>query len=204
MKLERQQKDYFADRLRKRIHMEGDIGKGKPVKAFKYQKPQEKLDPYNDGFFIQFDYILDVVKEFPQVQIVFGIYRRGVQINEPKLVDLVFTEDGHDKSFTMAYFDQKHTLRKLKAHSDTMLVIELQVPERNNKYAENTMRTADKNSGEINNMKTYAWTCIDLFTSKRKTKEGAFKVPFYRPPTVLSVTKETINRYIRISPTLLY
>lgn len=45
---------------------------------------------------------------------------------------------------------------------------------------------------------------MDLFTSKRNVKEGAFKVPFYRPPTVLSVTKESISKHIRLKPTMLY
>jgi hypothetical protein len=58
----------------------------------------------------------------------------------------------------MAYFDQKHNLRKMKTHSDTLMVIELQVPNRKNAYSENAMHTADKDSGIINNMKTYAWT----------------------------------------------
>lgn len=101
-----------------------------PVKGSQYQPPKEKFDPYNDGFLVQFDYILNVVKEFPQLQLVYGIYRSGVQVNEPKLVDLVFTEESHDPSFSMAYFDQKHNLRKLKTHSDTMMIIELQVPDR--------------------------------------------------------------------------
>ena len=70
----------------------------------------------------------------------------------------MFTEDSHNPSFSIALFDQRHTLRKLKAHSDTMIIIELQVPEKENAYAENTMNTASKNFGEINNMKTYAWT----------------------------------------------
>lgn len=66
------------------------------------------------------------------------------------------------------------------------------------------MHTADKDSGVINSMKTYAWTCIDLFTTKRSVKEGAFKVPFYRPPTELNVTKESIGKHIRINPTMMY
>lgn len=198
VKLERKQKDYYAERLRKRIHMTGP-----PLKSIGSFKTQE-MDPYKDGFFIQFDYILDIVKEFPQVQLVFGIYRRGVQIQEPKQVDLVFTEDSHDPSFSIALFDHKTTLRKLKTHPDTMLLIELQVPEREKSYAENTMNTANKNFGEINSLKTYAWTAIDIFNSKRGLKEGAFRVPFYRPPTALSVTKEAIGKYMRITPTLLY
>ena len=73
VKMERKKKNFYAERLRKRIHMEGE-----PIKAIKsYSKPE--MDPYRDGFFVQFDYILDIVKEFPQVQLVYGIYRRGVQ-----------------------------------------------------------------------------------------------------------------------------
>ena len=197
LKRKENRKDYFANKLRQKIHMTEIPNKS-------YDKPKKELDPFKEGFIVQFDYILNIVKEFPQVQLVFGIYRRGVQIDEPKLVDVVFTEDSHDPSFSIAYFDKKNVLRKLKAHADTMLIIELQVPERKDSYAENTIHTADKNSGEINNMKTYAWTWIDLFTVKRGIKEGAFKVPFYRPPTNLSVSKENIGKYIRITPTMLY
>jgi hypothetical protein len=222
VKAERKQKDFYAERLRKRIDMGGQTLEGQymtgkhtqrqpveghslreqPVQAYKYQQKKES-DPSKDGFFIQFDYILDMVKEFPQVQLVYGVYRRGVQI-QIKFVDLVFTEDSHDPSLSLAFFDQRHTLRSLKLHSDTMLIVELQVPERDKSYANNAINTANKDAGEINNMKTYAWTCIDLFNTKRGLKEGAFKVPFYRPPTALSVTKESIGNYIRISPTLLY
>ena len=100
IKEERKRKDYFANKLRQKIYMSEA-----PNKV--YDKPKKELDPYKEGFIVQFDYILNIVKEFSQIQLVYGIYRRGVQIDEPKLVELVFTEDSHDPTFSMAYFDKK-------------------------------------------------------------------------------------------------
>ena len=155
-------------------------------------------------FIVQFDYILEIMEEFPQIQLVYGVYRQGVQVNEPKLVDIVFAETTNNPKYMTAFFDNKHSLLLVKPHPDTMLIIEFQVPDHKDVYTENKMTTADKNSGEINNMKTYAWTCIDLFTPKRRLKEGAFKVPFYTPPTALSVTKQSISKFDQIEPTMLY
>lgn len=158
IKEERKNKDYFAERIRRKLGVN-------PVPEKTYLKNQgdkkydnKEFDPYKDGFLIQFDYVTDIVEEFPQIQLVYGVYRRGVQVNEPKLVDVVFTETTNDPKYHTAFFDTKHSLRMLKPHPDTMLIIEFQVPDHKDEYTENKMTTANKNSGEINNMKTYAWS----------------------------------------------
>lgn len=53
----------------------------------------------NNGFIIYWDYILNLAKEFKRVQIVYGIYNRGLTMFEPRLVPLTETIDTTHPSF---------------------------------------------------------------------------------------------------------
>ena len=154
IKEERKHKDVYAKRIRRKLGP-NPVPEKELNKQQKLKNNDKEYDPFKDGFYVQFDYILDIIEEFPQVQLVYGVYRRGVQVNEPKMVDIVFCENSNNPAYKTAFFDTKHSLRMLKPSPDTMLIIELQVPDNKNEYTENKMTTAGKDFGEISNMKTY-------------------------------------------------
>ena len=82
----------------------------------------------SNGFIIYWDYILNLVKEFKQVQIVYGIYNRGMTLFEPRLVPLTDTIDTTHPSFSQVIFAVNHLVRDVEAHPDILLILEVQVP----------------------------------------------------------------------------
>ena len=100
---------------------------------------ERKFRP-STGFLIYWDYILNLAKEFKQVQLVYGIYNRGMTIFEPRLVPLTDTIDTTHPSFCQAIFNINHLVRDIEAHPDVLLVLEIQVP-----AARNTKKTNKSN-----------------------------------------------------------
>jgi hypothetical protein len=62
------------------------------------------------------------------VQLVYGIYNRGMTLFEPRLVPLMDTIDTTHPSFCQAIFNINHLVRDIEAHPDVLLVVEVQVP----------------------------------------------------------------------------
>jgi UDP-2,3-diacylglucosamine pyrophosphatase LpxH len=52
-----------------------------------------------EGFLVYFDFILNLLKEFKKVQIIYGIYNRGMTVFEPRLVDLTDVNDTTHPNF---------------------------------------------------------------------------------------------------------
>ena len=56
------------------------------------------------GFVVYWDYILNLIKEFKQIQIVYGIYQKGLTLFEPRLVPLSDTIDTTHPNFAQVLF----------------------------------------------------------------------------------------------------
>lgn len=76
------------------------------------------------------------------------------------------------------------------ANPDQMLVIEVQVLKKMpGENFEPEMKLSSFREQDFDydhsqdKFKTFAWTCVNLFTSKRTLLEGAFRIPLYFPPT---------------------
>ena len=82
----------------------------------------------SEGFLVYWDFILNLLKEFKKVQIIYGIYNRGMTVFEPRLVDLTDVNDTTHPNFAQVIFDINHLVRDIEAHPDSLLIFEVQVP----------------------------------------------------------------------------
>ena len=83
-----------------------------------------KYDP-QEGFLVYFDYILNLIKEFKKVQIVYGIYNWGSTVFEPRLVDLTWVNDTTHPNFSQVIYDINHWIWDVEPHPDTMFIFEI-------------------------------------------------------------------------------
>ena len=74
---------------------------------------------------IYWDYILNLAKEFKSVQIVYGIYDKGLTLFEPRLVPLTDSMDTTHPSFSQVIFNINHLIRDVEPHPDVMLIFEV-------------------------------------------------------------------------------
>jgi hypothetical protein len=51
---------------------------------------------------------------------------------------------------------------------------------------------------------TYGWTCLDLFNFKNDLKRGTYKLPLYKPPTIINLDVRDIPKLDRIKDTMLW
>lgn len=128
---------------------------------------------------------------------------------EPRLVDLTNVNDTTHPNFSQVIYDINHLVRDVESHSDTLLIFEIQTPvpkaargsvidweQKNTGYSllkEETQYRQDKFQEDPNDpnnpptFQTYAWSCIDLFNFKHELKRGTYKVPIYKPPTIINL-----------------
>ena len=74
------------------------------------------------------DYILNLVKEFKQIQIVYGIYNKGLTMFEPRLVPLTESINTTHPNFAQVIFGVNHLVRDIEPHPDILLIFEIQIP----------------------------------------------------------------------------
>ena len=86
-------------------------------------------EQYNkiEGLVLQWDYLMHL-RNVKKVQIVYGIYRRGIALYEARLVDLVRTQETGDPNYCTALFDSTHQVREISPGEETYVVVEIQVP----------------------------------------------------------------------------
>lgn len=77
---------------------------------------------------VYWDYILNLVKEFKQIQIVYGIYNKGLTMFEPRLVPLSDTIDTTHPNFAQVLFGVNHLVRDIEPNPDILLIFEIQIP----------------------------------------------------------------------------
>ena len=82
----------------------------------------------SNGFLLYWDYVLNLLKEFKHVQIVYGVYKAGMTLFEPRLVPLTDSIDTTHPSFSQVLFNVNHLVRDIEAHPDIVLILEVQVP----------------------------------------------------------------------------
>jgi len=116
-------KDNLAQWLRRDL----SLYKSNPFRLFLVEKPEQTYS-YNMGFLIYWDYILNLIKEFSEVQLVYGIYNKGLTLFEPRLVPLTETMDTTHPSFAQVVFNINHLVRDVEPHPDILLIFEIQVP----------------------------------------------------------------------------
>jgi hypothetical protein len=51
---------------------------------------------------------------------------------------------------------------------------------------------------------TYGWTCLDLFNFKTELKRGTYKIPLYKPPTIINMDPRDIPQLERIKDTMVW
>lgn len=219
-----QKKDNLAQWLRRDLEL------------FKIDKTleEEQHYRYSSGFIVYWDYILNLVKEFKQIQIVYGIYNRGLTLFEPRLVPLTDTIDTTHPNFAQAIFAVNHLVRDIEPNPDIIMIFEIQVPaQRNMTTARNSqMSTENKlhtgyllsrygklrgtGNYEFENQsqydreidttvfQTYGWSVIDLFNFKNDLKRGTYKVPIYKPPTIINLDVRDIPQLERIKDTMVW
>lgn len=181
----------------------------------------------SEGFLIYWDYILNLLKEFKKVQIVYGIYNRGSTVFEPRLVDLTDINDTTHPNFAQVIFDINHLVRDIEPHPDSLLIFEIQVPVQKTAAVEEKLN-AGANTGyrlstrarEVSKRKfdefddfdesapsmyqTYGWSVIDLYSYKHDLKRGTYKVPIYKPPTIVNLDVRDIPALDRIPDTMVW
>ena len=99
------------------------------MELFKIDRNDEELVERTyrpaSGFILYWDYVLNLVKEFKQVQIVYGIYNRSMTLFEPRLVPLTETIDTTHPNFCQVIFAVNHLARDIEAHPDILLIMEI-------------------------------------------------------------------------------
>ena len=141
---------------------------------------------------------------------------------EPRLVPLTDTIDTTHPNFCQAIFALNHLVRDIEAHPDILLILEIQVPankmgnntkksaltdqklhtgyllsrfgkiDGNGNYDfEDTDDKYDKEH-EATVFQTYGWTVLDLFNFKNELKRGTYKLPIYKPPTIINIDPRDI------------
>ena len=181
-----------------------------------------------DGFIIYWDFVLNLLKEHKKLQIIYGIYNRGMTVFEPRLVDLTNVNDTTHPNFSQVIFDINHLVRDIEAHPDSMLIFEIQVPvdqsaaiEKNRHYtAGNTGYRLSTKAKELTKRKyddfdefdgksptmfqTIGWSIVDLFNFKHDLKRGVYKVPIYKPPTLINLDFRDLANLERIPDTMVW
>lgn len=181
-----------------------------------------------EGFLVYWDFILNLLKEYKKIQIVYGIYNRGMTVFEPRLVDLTDVNDTTHPNFSQVIFDINHLIRDIEAHPDSLLIFEVQVP-----VPPTAAMKSQKVSGSINTgyrlstraremtkrrfddfddfdeknpkmFQTYGWSVVDLFSFKHDLKRGTYKVPIYKPPTIINLDFRDIPNLERIPDTMVW
>ena len=72
---------------------------------------------------------MNLLKEFQQVQIIYGVYNRGKALLQPRVVTIA---DNVETLFLrndmgIAMHDIQHMVKDIEAHPDTMLIFEIHV-----------------------------------------------------------------------------
>jgi len=57
---------------------------------------------------------------------------------------------------------------------------------------------------EANVYSTYGWSVLDLFNFKNELKRGTYKVPIYKPPTIINLDPRDIPQLERIKDTMVW
>jgi hypothetical protein len=210
-----QKKDNIAQWLRRDLNL------------FEKEATGQKYRPV-EGFLVYWDFILNLIKEFKRVQIIYGIYNRGMTVFEPRLVDLTDVNDTTHPNFAQVIFDINHLVRDIEAHPDSLLIFEVQVPVQKTAAVIHTHRESDNHTGyrlstrarqmtrrkfddfddvdenSLTMFQTYGWSVIDLFSYKHDLKRGTYKVPIYKPPTVINLDVRDIPNLDRIPDTMVW
>jgi len=209
-----QKKDNIAQWLRR------DISLFEKEASYQKYRPQE-------GFLVYWDYILNLLKEFRKVQIIYGIYNRGSTVFEPRLVELTDINDTTHPNFAQVVFDINHLVRDIEAHPDSLLIFEIQVPvpktaatTKKGESSANTGYRLSTRARQVGKRKfddfeefdetsptmfqTYGWSVIDMFSYKHDLKRGTYKVPIYKPPTIVNLDVRDIPNLERIPDTMVW
>ena len=177
------------------------------LKLFEKEAEYKKYK-HDEGFIVYWDYILNLIKEYRKVQIIYGMYDRGLTVFEPRIAELTDVNDTTHPNFCQVVFDINHLVRDIKAHPDSMLIFEIQVPIDPDAIQEKKRRYGSSNTGyklslqareifqrqydedddkDLSMYHTYAWSLIDIFNFRHKLKRGTYKVPLYKPPTIINL-----------------
>lgn len=181
-----------------------------------------------EGFLVYWDFILNLMKEFKKIQIIYGIYNRGMTVFEPRLVDLTDVNDTTHPNFAQVIFDINHLVRDIEAHPDSLLIFEVQVPVPKTAAMGTARKDTGTNTGyrlstrgrqlskrkyddfeefdenALTMFQTYGWSVIDLFSYKHDLKRGTYKVPIYKPPTIINLDVRDIPHLDRIPDTMVW
>jgi hypothetical protein len=118
-------------------------------------------------------------------------------------------------------------VRDIEPHPDSLLIFEVQVPvmktaasykksqpDTNTGYRLSTRaRQMNKrkhdnfeefDEANSNMFQTYGWSVIDLFSYKHDLKRGTYKVPIYKPPTIINLDVRDIAHLERIPDTMIW
>jgi len=197
------------------------------LSLFEKEPSSQKYRP-GEGFLIYWDFILNLLKEFKKVQIIYGVYNRGSTVFEPRLVDLTDVNDTTHPNFAQVIFDINHLVRDIEAHPDSLLIFEVQIPAPKTAAQNSTRREAEQNTGyrlstrarqvskrkfddfdeldesNLTMYQTYGWSVIDLYSYKHDLKRGKYKVPIYKPPTIINLDVRDIPQLERIPDTMIW
>ena len=174
------------------------------LKLFEREVQHQKYRT-TDGFIVYWDFVLNLPKEHKKLQIIYGIYNRGMTVFEPRLFDLTDMNNTTHPNFSQVVFDINHLIRDIQAQPDSMLIFEVQVPvdqsaaiKRNKSYTQQStgyrLSTKGKeltkrkyydfddfDSTSPTMFQTYGWSVIDLYNFEHDLKRGTYKVPIYKP-----------------------
>ena len=196
------------------------------LKLFEKEAEHKKYKQ-DEGFIVYWDFILNLIKEYRKVQIIYGMYNRGLTVFEPRIVELTDVNDTTHPNFCQVIFDINHLVRDIEAHPDSMLIFEIQVPinpdeeqEKKRKYGhsntgyrlssqarEISKRAYDEDEFDDANptmFHTYGWSLLDIFNFKHNLKRGTYKVPIYKPPTIINLDFRDLPNLERIPDTMIW
>ena len=142
---------------------------------------------------------------------------------EPRIIDLTTVNDTTHPNFSQVIFNMNHIVKDIEPHPDTILILEIQIPapkgakRKNDPFSEKKpngyLLKADNHGiiqddeddidpNQLPQFQTYAWTILELFNYKHDLKRGTYKVPIYRPPTIINIDTRDISTLDRISDTM--
>ena len=168
------------------------------------------------------------MKEFKRLQIIYGIYNRGMTVFEPRLVDLTDVNDTTHPNYAQVVFDINHLVRDIEAHPDSILIFEVQVPAPRNATSRLRKTDGGPHTGYLMSSKrgtmtktskfedyepdelgpqmfqTLGWSVIDLFSFKHDLKKGTYKIPLYKPPTIINLDVRDLPHIERLPDTMVW
>jgi hypothetical protein len=186
-RLRRQMDNEFGQRDKEHYedHWNHEIKKG----GFK-PKGEHRPQSYHReaGFYLYWDWVTGVPRKFRHVSLVYGVYDQGRSLLKPTSVPGADVEnDSYSDMTGRAIFAQESQIKQVEPIRSRLIVLEV----------------TGAGSRASSALSSLGWTVLELFEGA-KVNEGAWKLPLYKPPTDLNVTRETISKSTQVANLFLF